>query len=85
MGTKKGKDEHKLEPKLNNGGITETSSESFNTLISHLVQNSSSRRDGAVGGLIANNAQKNEPGGFAERPKARRQRRNDELGLVQQF
>ena len=57
MGTKKGKDGHEPEPKLNNRGIAETSSESFNTLISHSVQKLSSRRAGAVGGLIANNAQ----------------------------
>ena len=57
MGMKKGKDGHEPKPKPNNGGIAETSSESFNTLISHSVQKPSSRRAGAVGGLIVNNAQ----------------------------
>ena len=71
MGTKKGKDCHRPEHKLNNGDIAETNNELFNTLISHSVQKPSSRRAGVVGGLIANNAQQNGPGGFAERPKAR--------------
>ena len=50
MGTEKGKDCHRPEPKLHNGGITETSSESFNTLIAphnavaELTKSWSSRR-----------------------------------------
>ena len=86
METEKGKDCHRPEPKLNHGGIAETNNESFNTLISphnavaKLTKSWSSRRTDSK-----QRNSKNEPGGFAERPKARRQRRNDELGLGQQF
>ena len=34
METEKGKDCHRAEPKLNNGGIAETNNESFNTITS---------------------------------------------------
>ena len=34
METEKGKECHRAEPKLNNGGIVETNSESFNTITS---------------------------------------------------